>query len=207
MASQSLEHQVEQTLGGMVNPKLRSRTKPPTDQIQTKADSPVIITDNAKSIIKEFVMIDEEMIVLSKQLRDLRSKRKELEKDLISIMSKLPECDFVLPENKGALVYDVKPVKNTVSQKYVKDILIKELGEDKGDKMYSKIYVDNRTTTDKQQVKRKSPKSEKIYKVEVVNPQVAGTPSSVDLNPSQFEVLQRLLRKDGASLPIKPFHG
>ena len=103
--------------------------------------------------VKQWFMLDEKISGLSKQLRELRNKKKELSKGLLG---KMEEYDIKTFETKsGNLVYTERTVKTPVTKKHIIKCLEQLIPNDEDrNKIIEHIY-ENRATKTVNNIKKK----------------------------------------------------
>ena len=103
--------------------------------------------------VKQWFSLDEQISILSKQLRELRGKKKDLSKGLLS---KMQEYDIKTFETKnGNLVYTERTVKTPVTKKHIISCLEKLITNDEDRNKIIEYIYENRETKTVNNIKKK----------------------------------------------------
>ena len=105
--------------------------------------------------IKTWLAVESKITELSRQLKELRSMRKDLNVDLLEIM-KTNEIDC-FDCNSGKITYTKNNVKKAISKKYLTDVLNKFYGEENSNhaEELRNFILENRQIEVKENIKLK----------------------------------------------------
>ena len=106
--------------------------------------------------IKHWIVLDEEIKSLQKQIKEQRKEKKESTQELVSIMRDNEIDCFDLDSTGGKLIYTQQKVKQSLSKKYLLSCLTKyyENDSDQAKKM-SEFILNGREEKIKENIKRK----------------------------------------------------
>ena len=110
--------------------------------------------DRLLETVKEWIIVDNEMKKLQKEMRNKREEKKELSNILVDVMrnNEIDEFDV----NDGKLMYKMNKRKTTISKKHIMETLKKYFKEDneKAEELTSYI-LESRKETVSETIKRK----------------------------------------------------
>ncbi len=107
--------------------------------------------------IKNWLAVESKINELSRQLKELRTMRKDLNVDLLDIM-KTNEIDC-FDCNSGKIMYTKNNVKKSISKKYLTDVLQQYYGTENSPEAENlcNYILENRKTEVKENIKFKKP--------------------------------------------------
>ena len=99
------------------------------------------MSDEIKSIIKEFVRIDDEISLVNKQVKDIRKKRGELEDSIKDYMieNSISKVDI----GNGALKISKSKAAKKVNKQIILSTLLENLDHEKADAIINHLFTED----------------------------------------------------------------